>query len=459
MNSLIKMHNFKYLASFIVGLSFFLSCSSQKQTSNSFAITGITLIDVEQSKSRNNVTILVEDGKIKSIFSRNDNIIIDDGVEVLDMTGHYAIPGLIDAHVHLFRPKNRNEILENLLYSGVTSVRNMGGDARVYQELNNSINQGELIGPKIYYSATFFGPKFLVDPRTKFTTAGLKPGQAPWSRVITDTTNLKQVITDAKQMGVTGIKVYSNIAPQLLIAISEESHLQGLKVWSHSTIFPSRPRDAVKAKVDVISHSIGIITESAQTIPDNFNDAIKNFMPFQNFAEENAYSEEFLSLFENMKANNTLFEPTLSAWNPSLRQQINNSIAKAENVNPTAHLSKATKKLDVEAMNEWAMRITYAAYENGVLIVAGTDLTKSIKYVQDEIKFLTECGLSNMDALKAGTINNAKAIGIEKTHGSISVGKQADLVILSENPLEDIENIRKVISVYKNGKSYTGNNN
>lgn len=67
---------------------------------------------------------------------------------------------------------------------------------------------------------------------------------------------------------------------------------------------------------------------------------------------------------------------------------------------------------------------------------------------------MTECGLTNIDALKAATLNNAKAIGIEDMYGSISEGKVANLVVLYENPLEEIQNIRSVVSVYKNGVEY-----
>jgi imidazolonepropionase-like amidohydrolase len=132
-------------------------------------------------------------------------------------------------------------------------------------------------------------------------------------------------------------------------------------------------------------------------------------------------------------------------------QEVNDSI---ENVNPTEHISKAAGKMDIASMDSWANRITLEAYKNGVSIAAGTDFSSEIKWVQDEIILLTDCGLTNFDAIKAATLNNAKAIGIEDTHGSIATGKIANLVVLADNPVEDIKNIRSVVSVYKNGVSY-----
>ncbi|PKA82007.1 amidohydrolase family protein [Ulvibacter sp. MAR_2010_11] len=425
---------------------------SQTNSNNGIALTNVTIIDVENSLQMEEMTIIIEGEKIKSIQPSDSTSLKNIG-QIIDLKGNYVIPGLIDSHVHLFRPKNRIEILTALLYSGITTVRDMGGDARMYQSLMKEIENGTLDGPDIYYSANFFGPTFLEDPRTKFAASGYQPGEAPWMRMITEETNLQQVVSEVKEVGATGIKVYSNITPPLLNKISNEAHTQGLQMWSHSSVFPSKPSDAVTAGVDVLSHGVGMIFETQSNLPISFNDAIKNHIKLQDFKNTDATAPEFLSLFKTMKLNETIFEPTLSSWKPIIRAQEQKN-AVVEQVNPTAHLKAAAKTIDPLAMDDWAKRITKAAYQNGVTIAAGTDFNTTIKWVQDEIIFLTECGLSNLDALKAATLNNARAIGIEDTHGSISINKKANLVILSQNPLEDIKNIRTVISVYKNGKKY-----
>ena len=432
-----------------------LNCKAQTNNSESTAITNITLIDVENSKSLKDMTIVISDHKIKAVFSRNSQK-IPMNADIIDMTGHYIIPGLIDSHVHLFRRKDRKKVLKSLFYSGITTVRDMGGDARIYQKLVKEIAMDSLKGPNIFYAANVFGPTFLDDPRTKFANRGIEPGQASWMRVITNETNLEKVVAEAKESGVTGLKVYSNIPPALLKRISQEAHGQGLKMWSHASIFPSKPSDAVKAEVDVLSHGVGMIFEIQSNMPKSYGDAIKNHVAMQDFKNANETAPEFISLFEQMKLNETIFEPTLSAFNAALRSQ-KQKTPNVEKVNPTAHMQKAAQKMDLNAMNNWAKRITKAAYEHGVTISAGTDLSRDVNWLQDEIKFLTECGLTNMDAIKAATLNNAKVIGIEDTHGSVSIGKQADFIILSENPLDKIENIRTVVSVYKNGKEYSTN--
>ncbi|MCP9292621.1 amidohydrolase family protein [Gracilimonas sediminicola] len=431
----------------------FNSVISQTSSGESFAITNATIIDVERSQQIENRTILIENGIIKSIL-HSDSVSLEWIERIVDVNGSYIIPGLIDSHVHLFRPKNRNDILSELLYSGVTAVRDMGGDARMYQSLNQEISKGNLMGPDIYYSANVFGPTFLKDPRTKFAALGFEPGSAPWMRLITEETDLTRVVIDAKEAGVTGLKVYSNVNPELLLKLSEIARENGLKMWSHSSVFPSRPSDAVKAQVDVLSHSVGMIFELEENMPASFNEAIRESVPLQDFKNTDAIASEFLSLFEEMKSRNVIFEPTLSAWETQERTQVSEISSQNQKENPTKHLSGAAERLDPKALNDWAYRITKTAYQNGVTIAAGTDFNLSIKWVQDEIILLTESGLSNIDAIKAATLNNAKAIGIEHTHGSIAVGKTANLVVLSGNPLENIEHIRTVVSVFKNGKEY-----
>ncbi|PIB39167.1 amidohydrolase family protein [Maribacter sp. 4G9] len=426
---------------------------AQTNSGSSFAFTNATIIDVENSRQMENMTILIQDDKIKSIKS-TDSIILESDLKIIDLNGKFIIPGLIDSHVHLFRPKNRKEILSKLLYSGVTSVRDMGGDARIYQSLNKEIINGNLNGPNIYYSATIFGPTFLKDPRTKFAAMGFEPGSAPWMRLITDETNLETIVEEAKEAGVTGLKVYSNVSPELLLKLTELAHEKGLKVWSHSSIFPSKPLDAVNAKVNVLSHSIGMIFELEKNMPLSFNESIRKSVPLQDFKNTNVSAPEFIELFEKMRSNNIIFEPTLSAWSMKLRGSKPKKNQNAQKTSPTKHLSNAAGKMDLVAMDSWAKRITKAAYDNGVMIAAGTDFNSNIKWVQDEIILLNECGLTNIESIKAATLNNAKAIGIEDTHGSIAIGKKANLVILSQNPMENIENIRTVFSVYKNGIEY-----
>jgi imidazolonepropionase-like amidohydrolase len=103
---------------------------------------------------------------------------------------------------------------------------------------------------------------------------------------------------------------------------------------------------------------------------------------------------------------------------------------------------------------EIAKRITARAYAAGVAICAGTDLDQE-QFVQEEMKLLVkDGGLSPIDAIVSATINGAAALNMNATKGSISPGKDADLLILSRNPLKEINNIDSVEFVIKGGRIY-----
>ncbi len=106
------------------------------------------------------------------------------------------------------------------------------------------------------------------------------------------------------------------------------------------------------------------------------------------------------------------------------------------------------------AMYEIGKRFTILARENGIPICAGTDLDEK-KFVQREIKLLVkECDFTPMNALISATAIGARAIGIEKTTGTIQAGKIANLVLPSTDPSLEIDNLDKVVLVIKNGKLY-----
>ncbi len=101
------------------------------------------------------------------------------------------------------------------------------------------------------------------------------------------------------------------------------------------------------------------------------------------------------------------------------------------------------------------------AYEKGIQIALGTDAGTPFNYHSNtayEMELLARLDISNMDILKMATINSARCVGVEKDYGSIEVGKQADLVCLNENPLENISNVRKINRVIQSGKIVIDNN-
>lgn len=422
------------------------SVCAQQVNTQTIAITSVTVIDGSGSAPQPNMTLVVKNSIISDLFPSGTKTLPEDS-RIIDMPGHFILPGLIDAHVHLTKNPEPENRLETLLKLGTTTVRDMGGDARTLSVLARDAKLGIIQSPDIYYSATLFGPAFSQDPRARFSARGMIPGEAPWMRAVTDRSDLPQVIAEAKGTGATGIKLYSAIDPKLLTEITAEVHRQGLEVWSHATIFPSKPSDAVLAGVDVLSHSGGLYPEAFSDLPSGFNEAITKWMPGQDYSS-NPTDAPYNSLYLLMAQNGTILEPTLSAGR--VRQENTGQEGQTE------HLIEAARNIDMEARRAWTIGATLGAVNAGVTLAAGTDSDGDVP-VQSEIEYLVEYGLSPLEAIKAATLNNAIAIGIEQTHGSLEIGKRADFILIPDDPLKDINSLRNVIMVAKNGTLYSKN--
>ena len=178
----------------------------------------------------------------------------DSSAAVIDLTGRFIIPGLIDCHQHI-SPSPESALI-NALHQGITALRDMGGDGAYLKELQDAVQSGELVAPDIYFSAVVAGPNMIFrDTRAKVSTPVLyRLGEAPWMRLVDDSTDLVLVMKDAKQCGATGIKVYEDLSPGMVARVTAEAHRQGLRVWSHAYVGPATVADVVASHPDVISH-------------------------------------------------------------------------------------------------------------------------------------------------------------------------------------------------------------
>ncbi|MGI9265389.1 MAG: amidohydrolase family protein, partial [Gammaproteobacteria bacterium] len=206
-------------------------------------------------------------------------------------------------------------------------------------------------------------------------------------------------------------------------------------VWSHSVIFPSRPRDVIDAGVDVVSHSNGLYWEVSDEVPTAFGPHRQ-----MRFSKNAASRPEFTELLDEMRQRGTILDATLYVIQYSR--------------------DYAPNEKDREARTQrliFANEITHLAYRSGILIAAGSDQMiekgKALPVIHDELGLLVEnAGLSPAAALRSATSINAKVLGIDNETGYVQEGKRADMIVLTENPLENIDNTRSIRLVIKRGK-------
>ena len=310
----------------------------------------------------------------------------------------------------------------------------MAGDGRALASLARDSRLGQIAAPDVFFSALMAGPSFLADPRPQSSAAGETAGEVAWMQAITPETDLVTAVARARGTYATGIKIYANLEPAEVTNITREAHRQGMPVWAHSMVFPTRPLDVVRSGADVISHVCRLAWEGMERAPTEYH---HDQVPlYSNFS---AASAVFTELFDAMRANGTILDATLAMYGR----------AAADPDNPLSD------RCDVD----FARSLVQRAHAEGVPIVAGTDFTNPptdpYPALHTELEELVaNGGLSPMEAIQSATRVAAEAIGIGSTHGSLTHGRPVTFVLVENDPLEDIANLRSVRAVWKNGERF-----
>ncbi len=319
----------------------------------------------------------------------------------------------------------------------------MAGDARILSYLSREALLDEQPWPNIYYSALMAGPTFFAeDPRVPGTSQGILLGGAPYMRSVDATTNIRMAIAEAKGTGATGMKLYANLPAALVKAIATEAHRQGMLVWTHATIFPATPMDAVDAGADSVSHTPYLSWQAAPRVPQDYRS--RAYGPFLTVKPDDP---RILSLLDAMKAHGTVLDATLRVFEQEAEHDPG---AVGAGIMP------------------WSYAVTQEAHERGVLVDAGTDSQglpsgkdgpdlAAAPTVLDELALLVaHCGFTPLEAIHSATQVNALVVGQGAKRGTIAPNKQADLVVLSADPTADIHNLKTVVEVFKDGKKVVG---
>ncbi len=386
-------------------------------------------------------SLLVEDSRLAAVAPTAD-IVVPEGTEIVDLVGRFVIPGLIDAHQHLATPPDRPKAeawLRQMVYGGVTAIRDMADDLRQVSDLARACLVGEIPGPDIHYAALMAGPDFFDDPRTWQVSQGETPGQVPWMQAITDETDLVVAVAMARGTHASAIKIYADLEPALVEAIVREAHRQGFPAWAHLSVFPALPLDVVRAGVDVVSH---VSLLPWQTRPEaatayRTNDGTKSRI---DPATVDPDDPRMAGVLAAMVEHGTILDVTVSMW------ESHEVLDGADEEG----LSRAAANAALSA------ELTARAFAAGVPIVAGSDneatAQAAFPTLHDELFFLHErCGLPAADVLRSATQLGARAAAAEDRMGTLEAGKLANFVVLDEDPFADLRNLATIARTVKRG--------
>lgn len=423
----------------------------------SLVIRNTTVIDGTGSPPKTGVHILLADEKILAI---GRDIAFPADAVVMDGTGKYVIPGLIDTHTHFhfpivfqLTPEEREIVIDHtpkaFLYNGVTTVLNVSSPLDWILEQRKAQREGRLIAPRIYALGASFTPE---DGWNSRHGGALKDAAEARARaqeyVAAGVDGFKLIIEDG--LGSQGTHV--EMPDEMLQAIVQVARENGVTLYSHAINLHEFHRAA-----DIPSRAIMHGLEDPIPAGD---DLIAKLLAQDIIVVPTA------SLFESFlrpdpRAGYDLRDPVLEGSLPTFLLE---NMRRTEFMDEEKRLFSAASHMDAYA---WARKHIPIFRENvtrmhkaGVKIAVGTDAGGTVGYnfqgynTPWEVKILVESGLTPMEALVAATRNGAEVIGVNDRLGTVEPGKLADLLILSADPLEDIENIRKIEWVIQNGKPH-----
>jgi imidazolonepropionase-like amidohydrolase len=394
-------------------------------TAGTIAIKGGNIIDVETGYAIPNGVLIISNGKIISI-NKSAMTPIPKGARVINATGKTIMPGLWDMHAHF----EQTEWGPAYLAAGVTTVRDCGNELGFIDAIQQAIDNGKGIGPKILM-------------------AGIIDGKGPMSLGIIQADTKEEAIKAVdtyKARGFAQIKIYSSAKPAVVKAICDEAHKLGLTVTGH---IPNGMTliSGVDSGMNMVNH-----VQYVYSIMKKNKDRSVNF--------EDSVS---VAAIKFIKDHNTVIDPTVGVYELAYRN-VKDDITKMEPAFNTLPLplqtqfktygqDSATVAKIAPMLNSMKM-IVKKLYDAGVPIVAGTDMGFPGFSVARELEIYVEAGLTPAQALKTGTITPAEVMGLGKQTGSITVGKNADIIIVDGDPLTNISNVRNVKVVIKAGKVY-----
>lgn len=423
-----------------VPVAFFLSLGGQNNSSV-LVIQGGTVIDGTGAPPVANAVIVIEDGRIRQIGAGGE---VPAGAQVIDASGKFIIPGLIDSHVHYDMPWLHRLYLAN----GVTSVRDLGGSIDRLLTLRQEIAAGNILAPRMFISGT-----------------PINPGSVKAMNL----SSSREMAEKLVEAGVDGIKV-TGYTPDELREIVEVAHAAGLIVYGHTG--PKRgnrgpgARLAIEAGLDGIEHALGVLEDAMDRdvpVPDDYDpfDRSHIFRHWYGRMHTVVNPSTVQTIIQMMVDDDVYFAPTLVNFDrnfvkrntPETEADPNLKYIPEDEPDSFGRFSPADRE-EWRKTLELMLDATFRFHQAGGLLIAGTDSPGAALpgwSLHQEMQFFVEAGISPMEALKAATLNNAKVMNQDHELGTLEVGKFADLVILDADPLQDITNTERIHLVIKNG--------
>ncbi|HKU66997.1 MAG TPA: amidohydrolase family protein [Candidatus Baltobacteraceae bacterium] len=425
------------------------------------AIEHVRVIDGTGAPARSDRTVVISHGRI-SAYGAASSVRVPSGAKIIDGRGYTLTPGFVGTHDHLYYVSGGPLfIMREMPYSfprlylagGVTTIRTTGS-VEPYTDLRvkRAVDSGELVGPHIDVTSPYM---------TGFEPFFVQMG------ALRSPADAKRTVDFWADRGVTSFKLYMHIPKAVAQAVIDEAHARRLKVLAHLCSIGFE--DAANMGVDSLEHGIFVDTEFT---PGKTDDECDVTGPNQAkaIADLDVNGSRGRALIRTLIAHHVALSSTLANFEgripPPMRVEQRMfdvldpvsvsdvmKVRKQILARPAASRALSRKEFDND------VKFEVAFYRAGGLLTQGPDPTGYGATIagfgdQRDIELLVAGGLRPEQAVQVATLSGAKSLGRDATIGSVTVGKNADLVLIHGDPATRIDDIEKVVTVFKDGVGY-----
>jgi imidazolonepropionase-like amidohydrolase len=389
-------------------------------------LTHATVIDGAGAVPQKDVTIVMENGRIRDV-GPSSKIPVPAGATVVDLTGKFIAPGIINAHGHV-GAKTEPQLRQYALY-GVTTTTSMQTDPDEVVQVREAQKRGDLRGARVSTVKYRFAP----DPEV------VTPEQAR--------TKVEEIVA----AGADYIKVWvdsgfgtrAKLTPEFCAAVLEQARKHGKLTFGHAYEL-SDAKMLVERGLNVLAHNI-----RDREVDSEFIAVLKQrnvtLIP-------TLIRDEFLFAYGDAPA--WIDDPFFQKFVPAERLAVLKTKIRDEQVkNPQRALIKAgfeMNKINLKKLSDGGVRIALGTDSGGAadrFFIQGYSEHR-------EMELMVQSGLTPMQVIQSFSKGASEALGIDKEFGTLAKGKTADLLVLEKNPLDNIANMRTIQAIYLGGKKF-----